>query len=368
MLSQERRIRILAEMREVLMGIRGKTEDLVTIIIPVYNVEKYLEDSVESALKQIYKNVKIILVDDGSMDKCPQICDRYGAEYTNISVIHKENGGLSSARNAGLEQVDQNTKWILFLDSDDILLPDAVIGMVQKAYDSGADIVMPDRYVQRQEETGKEKLRVHFPQEYYITDPRQFAIAVMIGKGRAWRAHALLYSYNLIKKNNVRFPKERHAGEDLFFNLKFLEKAGSIAFYPYPTLCYRKHMGSVTTTFQKDFDKVIWKMDEKAKEFCRNTGNLDAEAEKKMDALLCRNIVIYLFSIMSKKNTGMCYDEKAEYADSIIMDRRAGGVTLKKNEMPYFQDIKTRIAVRTAYFLLQKGQYGILYHLLAAFS
>ncbi len=83
-------------------------QPLVSIIIPVYKVEKYLRRCLDSVKNQTYKNIEVILVDDGSPDQCPQICDEYAAKDSRFHVIHKENGGLSSARNAGLEYCANN--------------------------------------------------------------------------------------------------------------------------------------------------------------------------------------------------------------------------------------------------------------------
>lgn len=95
------------------------TEELVSIIVPIYNVEKYLNECVESIVAQTYKNIEIILVDDGSTDSCGLLCDQWREKDLRIKVIHKKNGGLSDARNAGIEQAAG--KYISFIDSDDII-------------------------------------------------------------------------------------------------------------------------------------------------------------------------------------------------------------------------------------------------------
>lgn len=97
-------------------------DDLISVIIPVYNVEQYLDRCVQSVLNQTYRNLEILLVDDGSPDRCPQMCDEYARQDSRVKVIHKENGGLSSARNAGLEIVTGN--YIGFVDSDDYIASD----------------------------------------------------------------------------------------------------------------------------------------------------------------------------------------------------------------------------------------------------
>lgn len=92
---------------------------LISIIVPIYKVEKYLEKCVESLINQNYTNLEIILVDDGSPDLCPQMCDEFQMKYNNVIVVHKENGGLSSARNAGVAIA--NGQYIGFVDSDDFV-------------------------------------------------------------------------------------------------------------------------------------------------------------------------------------------------------------------------------------------------------
>ncbi len=93
------------------------SNELISVIIPIYNVENYLERCIDSVINQTYSNLEIILVDDGSPDNCPIICDRYAEKDSRIKVIHKKNGGLSDARNAGIKIA--TGKWIAFVDSDD---------------------------------------------------------------------------------------------------------------------------------------------------------------------------------------------------------------------------------------------------------
>ena len=96
-------------------------KDLISVIIPIYNVEKYLNKCIDSIINQTYKNLEIILVDDGSPDNCPQICDEYAKKDNRIKVIHKKNGGVSSARNVGL--INSTGNYIGFIDPDDYIEP-----------------------------------------------------------------------------------------------------------------------------------------------------------------------------------------------------------------------------------------------------
>jgi len=112
---------------------------LVSIIVPVYGTEAYLSACIDSLCRQTYQNIQIILVDDESPDRCPQICDAYVAKDERIKVVHQKNKGVSGARNTGLDLADGD--YVMFLDSDDELYPNAVELLLQKSVTYGADIV-----------------------------------------------------------------------------------------------------------------------------------------------------------------------------------------------------------------------------------
>ena len=112
---------------------------LVSVIIPIYNVELYLDRCIKSVVDQSYEKIEIILVDDGSTDLCPQICDDWAEKDKKIRVIHKENGGLSDARNVGIETAQG--AYLAFVDSDDVIDPDFIELLLKTAYEQNADIV-----------------------------------------------------------------------------------------------------------------------------------------------------------------------------------------------------------------------------------
>ena len=120
-------------------------KDLISIIVPVYNMEQYLERCINSIWQQTYTNLEIILVDDGSTDKSPQMCDEYASKDSRIKVVHKQNGGLSDARNAGLAIA--NGTYIGFVDSDDWIEPDMYECMYEACMEHEAQIAIC-RYAQ----------------------------------------------------------------------------------------------------------------------------------------------------------------------------------------------------------------------------
>ena len=119
--------------------------DKISIIVPIYKVEGYLKKCIDSIVNQTYDNLEIILVDDGSPDSCPVLCDQYASRDTRVKVIHKENGGLSDARNAGVKI--STGDYIIFIDSDDFIEANMIELMYQQAKQRNADmVVMTHRY------------------------------------------------------------------------------------------------------------------------------------------------------------------------------------------------------------------------------
>ena len=118
---------------------------LISIIVPIYNVEVYIRNCVDSILGQSYENIEIILVDDGSPDNCGDICDEYGSKDKRIKVIHKKNGGLSSARNAGIDIATGD--YLGFIDSDDWIESDMYESLYTALTSHKADISVCGRYI-----------------------------------------------------------------------------------------------------------------------------------------------------------------------------------------------------------------------------
>ena len=123
----------------------NEIEPIISVVVPIYNVEPYLSTCIESIVNQTYNNLEIILVDDGSPDNCPQICDQWAGKDKRIVVIHKKNGGLSDARNAGINIA--KGQYISFIDSDDYIEPTLYEKMLQAIINTGAEIACCGRYV-----------------------------------------------------------------------------------------------------------------------------------------------------------------------------------------------------------------------------
>lgn len=334
--------------------VKGVTP-LVSIVIPVYNTEAFLENTVESVLNQTYSDKQIILVDDGSPDNSPALCDALAEKYDCVTVIHKENGGLSSARNAGVEKA--TGKYILFLDSDDTLEVHAIEDMVKIAEEKNSDAVIPNSYYKVYENGTPNEVAYHFTEDMFKENAQDYALEILIGKARGQRSTAVLYKLETIQNNKIEFPLGT-ISEDFFFNADFMAVAENVSLYTKPSLFNLKHTGTISTTFQKNIIETVWLMDEKANEFIQKVGRTDKNAQKKVDSLLCRNLVVYLFTVMAPSNK-LSDKEKHELVRSVLNNPKSRGVWKKGHEVPFFESKKTTLAFKIVYCLLRLRLVGL---------
>ncbi len=174
---------------------------LVSVIIPCYNVEHYLHKCVDSILCQTYTNMEIWLVDDGSPDKCGQICDDYASKDSRIRVIHKKNGGLSDARNVGINR--SNGDYLIFVDSDDWLHAHAIEIMLNSIVDNKADIVVSNFcFVKQRSNEYINAFRIK--KEKIIYNEKEALIDLFYQRNMETGAWGKLYKKELWK--DIRFP------------------------------------------------------------------------------------------------------------------------------------------------------------------
>ena len=205
---------------------------LVSIIVPVYGTEAYLPACIESICNQTYKNIQIILVDDQSPDRCPELCDEYAQRDSRILVIHQKNKGVSGARNTGLNYA--LGEYIMFVDSDDELFPSATELLIQDAQKYGADIVSATKRVKKRNlftNTGEDGICTVWREEETL-------LRSLNGDGNTNSACAKLFRADMIQ--NIRFVEGHNINEDGFFLFQcFLKKPvfvqHNVAIYQYNT-------------------------------------------------------------------------------------------------------------------------------------
>ncbi len=235
--------------------------ELVTIIVPVYNVERYINECVDSLIKQTYKNIEIILVDDGSKDKSGAICDNYAVTDTRIKVIHKQNEGLGFARNTGLKAAQG--KFVTFIDSDDKADDDLVENLVNKIYETNGDTCIGGfkrisengivSFEERYDETvfeGKDVYDKLFARMLGSAPDKHDAIRMSV-----WN---VMYSMDIIRKHNIEFPSERvFISEDIIWDSEYYKYAKKAIVISSSAYNYRITPGSLTQKYKPDMLEKI---------------------------------------------------------------------------------------------------------------
>ena len=219
-------------------------EPLISIIVPVYKVEEYLGPCVDSILAQSYKNIEVILVDDGSPDRCGELCDGYAKGDSRVVVIHKKNGGLSDARNAGMAVAKGD--WLMFVDSDDLLPTNAVDTLLEIAQSAEAELVIGGhrRFSDVPEDAGQ-------CGAWTVMTPEE-AMKDMFRNGCA--AWARIYRREI--HEGILYPVGE-INEDEAIVLRILDRCSRIAKTDTVIYHYRCRPESITTTsFHKK--KLVW--------------------------------------------------------------------------------------------------------------
>ena len=236
----------------------------VSIIIPIYNVEKYLDKCVQSARHQTLQDIEIILVDDESPDGCPQMCDEYAKKDSRIKVVHKKNGGLGFARNSGLEVA--TGEYVTFLDSDDFV----DLFTYEHLYNIATTNSLDALYYKFNRFTDENDINASTPTNYIIEynneRVKELMLEIIASEPEAKADRRIqcssctaIYRLDIIKDYSVSFHSEREIiSEDMVFNLDYLNHAKKAAFNDGIHYHYRVNPVSLTSTVRADrFNKNL---------------------------------------------------------------------------------------------------------------
>lgn len=218
---------------------------MLSIILPIFNMEEHLNQCVYSILNQTYKDYELILVDDGSIDKSAQMCDEYAEQDNRVIVIHKENGGLSDARNTGVKVA--KGEYIFFIDSDDFLDDNqALEKIVNRLKNSKADVLnfgFKKYYANEDKGYNYFKIDKNMPIEYYKHEKGfEFLIQNSLYIASAWNK---VVKRELFEKNNLSFKKGIYS-EDIDWCARLLIVAKKFDFINESFYCYRQREGSIS--------------------------------------------------------------------------------------------------------------------------
>ena len=317
---------------------------LVSIIIPVYNVEKYLDKCIESIVNQTYTNLEIILVDDGSPDNCPQMCDAWAEKDSRIKVVHKENGGLSSARNKGLDIAKGG--YILFVDSDDYISYDCVDILLKTLLENKCDLAVA-RYIETNNGRTKKKVfskktfvfnEADYWNNYYVNLFSQTDISAAF-----INACGKLYKKELF--DNIRFPIGK-INEDTFTTYKIISECSKIAYIDKLVYYYVYRPSSITRSINsskeiiKSLD-VIDAMKERVNYFARN--NFD------------KNLIKYAYIDLLDYQIDRYYIAKLSYKNKKLSSK------IKKDYNKTYQEAKKYNALDNDLYKKRNSLYSLFY-------
>jgi glycosyltransferase involved in cell wall biosynthesis len=231
----------------------------VSIIIPVYNIKDYVADCIESVISQDYRNIQIIIVDDGSSDGSEGICDEYALKDERITVIHKKNEGVSCARNDGIKAADGD--YIYFLDGDDMLVPDAIGLLVNEIEKDACDAVMFEAVKTDEDSLGTEQGYFDKNNDYTgIHDGKR--LFAELKKNNEYTSCAVLL---FIRRSSLSISFDKIVHEDELFTPEFLYSIKNISYIPKQLYIRRIRPDSITTKKKsavnfRGMSRVIYKL------------------------------------------------------------------------------------------------------------
>lgn len=218
---------------------------LISIIVPIYNVEKYLDECIQSIISQTFTDVEIILVDDGSTDSSQKICEQYTGSSCRIRLYNKPNGGLSSARNYGLDRA--NGKYVIFIDSDDYWTNTQTLEhLISIAETTNADVVRGEH--KEIDEVGKDLYLPAIPSKLHLLENKPTNNAIFLESILSRGHFSVLFLFRKTAIGNLRFNIEQKFQEDIDFNIRFFSIPRICVYTSFRFYAYRKRANSIITT------------------------------------------------------------------------------------------------------------------------
>lgn len=303
-----------------------ENQALISVIIPVYNVEEYLRECVDSVINQTYKNIEILLIDDGSTDSSGRICDEYAAKDERIRVIHQENAGPSKTRNTGLDNA--GGKFIYFVDSDDYIESNTLELLVNTAEANGADLVFFDAHSFSDD-------GADIRQGYVVNGTYEsgtgYDVLTALHKNKDYHCSVVLLFINLalLNSNGIRFLESAYCSEDMLFTYKVFCSSKKTAQCK-NTLYHRRYRANSIVTSKKserhfrscrdvygeirDFSEIIGKSgDYMATEY----------------TVRCAFNALDTYKKLPKKEQSLCKDEYESLKKDILSHSAFGNTALK---------------------------------------
>ena len=288
----------------------------ITVVVPVYNAENSLKYCVNSIINQVYKDWYLVLVDDGSTDSSPQICDEYAEKHPNIRVIHKQNGGVSSARNTGINVTD--TEYLVFVDSDDYVSSDYLQSLfdVKNMYPNIGHVWNTFQTVKDYSSIQSVNLdRTSHEIKIYNRSDLMDLISLWYVQGPVCK----LFKTSIIKQNSIYMDESKSLGEDLLFNLAYLdcEPNNTIAVNDNKSYCYFiSDNSSLDHKYRSDFLDIMLHLQKEMYNYLIDWNVGDEEFQKYYNNYL---VAFYrIFDNTFHEDNNASFISKIKYNSSIL--------------------------------------------------
>lgn len=298
----------------------------ISVIIPVYNVEEYLEECIESVLKQTYTNYEIILVDDGSTDNSGSICDCYERKYTNIKVIHQKNGGLSAARNLGLKAAEG--VYVYFLDSDDYIQDITLKHLIDIIEKERADVVFFDGFVFFTDcEENMDTTKYQRKERYVSENGRDLLFKLLVNDEYRTAVPLMLLKREYLQKHNLLF-KEGILHEDELFTFLVYNANGKIAHCHESLYARRVRPASIMTSsgMIRRYESMLQIYEELSELY--KDGKISGKAGE-MYMIRTAKSVLGKYNLLSAENQTKLKQEHIKFKKDVMSYQGFGDIKLK---------------------------------------
>ena len=317
----------------------------VSVIVPVYNAQNTLGRCVNSILSQTFRDLELILVDDGSTDGSPEICRNWADLDGRVRIIRQENAGVSRARNRGLAEA--RGKYVQFADADDCVAPDMTEKLVEALRERPGDIVVCSCW--QVGETQRSKLGLYTDDKLVLDHDEMWQEMLRL----VWDTSSMespwnkLYERNLIEANGLRFPEDLSLGEDFLFNLAYFRCCGGLVFLPDPLYFY--HVGQTGDTLSSrprpDFLQTMCRVENELLDAVKTHHELSGE-ERKIFARHFSSRICVGFLHVSRR----CAEDEAVGRIAQILEREdvRNAVAATEDPLPQYAAFQALVARRDA--------------------
>ncbi len=328
---------------------------MISIIVPIYKVEKYLDECIKSIINQTYRDLEIILVDDGSPDNCPAICDKYAKQDSRIKVIHKENGGLVSARKAGLNEA--TAEYACFVDGDDWIEKDMYSLIAHEIAENHADCVITQFYFDYPGKAEKSEYKLNKP-FYSRSEIENEIFPTMLFDNRYYRfgiypcCCTKVFRRELLQKHLTQMDNRIRMGEDIAFTYPCLMESESLSFIDRPLYHYRLNPESMTNAYDPVLQEVILLP---YYALVNKTGELKVDLSAQLPYYLLY-LVNFVIRNEANVNNPKTKEQKAAIIDSLLNNDEIVGAMehIDKSLLPAHTRLLCLSIKKRSRFMLQK--------------